>query len=405
MMTVRPGSHLHQLLRLLSISGEFSTKHLGLLGNTRAIKKQIHKLESDKSFRLSDRTILTTAVFQITSQGRFKTLRLCKSAHPILNELHPNALRYYSATYKKNKVSGNRRTILRNHRIGEAVAMCMMAGIEAAPYALPVLQKMKILRIVPDTPSYYHVRSFKNLFFKEKAKEKDTEKAEDDKAKTCFTRIIGALFYPGGMYAVYNTREHMMKWCGLGEEKAKREMEIIARSNAGIKDVNSMLLLGTNAGAALKTVLESEEKGRIRHDRFDRIYENIHFIPMSQTGIDMIRILTLPDWKNKLLDALFAPEHRNRGHSSIDYDALEDGRVVFSYLDSNIARLIRFRRAVNIDNTNRKIEKKAPRQFDVICYPWQHDFVKDFLGGLVRLRWCEMSVMLEKLGLSRQCES
>ena len=39
--------------------------------------------------------------------------------------------------------------------------------------------------------------------------------------KTEYTRIAGAIVYPRGVYAVYNTRDQSMLWCGRGEEKTK----------------------------------------------------------------------------------------------------------------------------------------------------------------------------------------
>ncbi len=51
--------------------------------------------------------------------------------------------------------------------------------------------------------------------------------------KTIFTCLTGALFFSlGYCYAVYNTRDAVMKWSGMGEFKTARHEEL-ARMNAG----------------------------------------------------------------------------------------------------------------------------------------------------------------------------
>lgn len=51
---------------------------------------------------------------------------------------------------------------------------------------------------------------------------------------------------------------------------------------------------------ALQTLLESDKSGRIEL-RFDRIYPHVHFIPMTEQGIRLLRLLNAPDWKERVL--------------------------------------------------------------------------------------------------------
>jgi hypothetical protein len=44
MITIRPGSHVHTLLTVLSFVGEYPVTALGLLGSVRSYKDLIHKL-------------------------------------------------------------------------------------------------------------------------------------------------------------------------------------------------------------------------------------------------------------------------------------------------------------------------------------------------------------------------
>jgi len=222
---------MYRLLCLLSVSGEFPSKSLDIFGDMRTIKTMVHKMEAAQKFRLySNDTVLKTKLFQVSGRREKRTIRLAKNALNILSELHPDALDFYLSLYPDNKFTGNPLQIWRNHRAGETIAMCMMAGIETAPYILPELQKNHISQIIPETSSYYIARNFKKL-------------CEAELSKTIFTRVIGLLFYPGDCYAVYNVRDAIMKYNGLGEVKTRQELSEIVRMNAGLNEVTSALLL------------------------------------------------------------------------------------------------------------------------------------------------------------------
>ena len=376
MLTIRPGSRARRLLFLLSIAGEFPTKSLHLLGNGRNLNRFIRQLECVQEFRTNRYgDTYTTKLLTTSGKRGSRTIRLFRGALPILNELHPNALRYYLDSFREHRFSGDPNHAQRNHRIGEALAMCMMAGIETRPYILPELQKVSIDHIIPRSTSFYLARDFKKI-----------DPAEHN--KTTFTRIVGALFYPGGVYAVYNTRDAVMKWKGRGEFKACQHLLELARMNAGIDEVNTAMLLGASPSIALETLTQSDKHRRFDM-RFDHIYSHIHFIPMDANGIRLLRILTLPDWHQRILNALFAPEMRPKGHGFMEYDAFWDGTYIYSHLDSDIARLIRFCGALDTQT----------EKFEVLCFPWQIEFLKQYLGPRVILKQIEMSALEDALGL------
>jgi len=368
---------MYFVLRLLSVSGEFPSKSLGILGNTRTIKTMIHKMEAVQKIRLySNDIVLKTKLFQASGKWNDRTIRLTKNSLAILNEIHPDALNYYLLSFPDNRFTGDPFRIWRNHRVGEVMAMCMMAGIETAPYILPKLQKEFIRLVVPETPSYYMARCFKNIC-----------KAESN--KTMYTRVTGLLFYPHGCYAVYNTRDAVMKWSGKGEAKTREELYQIVRMNAGLEDVKSILLFGRSEDIALRTLIESD-KSEKEQFRFDRIYQHIHFIPLDQNGIDLLKILTLPDWHEKLMSVLFAAELRIKGYGSVEFDAYWDNKYYYSHLDGDIARLIRFKGALKSDALS----------FEVICFPWQKQFLIDYLGKSVSIKSIEMPIILKALGVT-----
>jgi len=376
MITVKPGSHMYRLLCLLSVSGEFPSKSLSILGDVRTIRAMLNKMKAVQKIRLhSDNTILTAKIFQLSGKGDIRTIRLCANALGILNEIHPDAFSYYMETFPHNKFSGDQFHIRRKHRVGEAVAMCIMSGIETAPYILPELQKSSIRIVIPETPCYYAAYNFKKIY-------------EAELNKTIFTRVIGLMFYPGGCYAVYNTRGSVMKWSGFGELKARQEMSEIVRMNAGFDEVNSALLFGAGEDAALHTLIESDGD-RKKYSRFDRIYHSVHFVPLNKDGVSLLKILTLPDWHEKLMNVLFASEIRAKGYGSIEYDAYWENKYYYSHLDSDIARLVRLKEALQTQE----------HSFEVLCFPWQIQFLQDYLGNSVSLKKIEMPAVLKALNI------
>ena len=93
--------------------------------------------------------------------------------------------------------------------------------------------------------------------------------------------------------------------------------------NSNLKEVHSSILLGSEARVArvaLQTVLESDKKRRMT-GRMDRIFKQVSFIPLNSDGIRLLRILTVPDWNEKILNALFEKEQRPNSYGRFEYDA------------------------------------------------------------------------------------
>lgn len=204
--------------------------------------------------------------------------------------------------------------------------------------------------------------------------------------KTMFTRMVGALFAPGSCFAVYNTRNAAMKWSGMGEFKALHSLIELARLNAGITRSDSAVLLGESEEIALRTLLESDKSRRLQF-RFDSIYRHIHFIPMDSDGICQLRILSVPDWKEKLLDLLFEPEVRSYDRGLFEYDVCVDGAYILSHLDGDIARLIRFREAV----------AGQSGRFEVLGFSHQAQLLKEYLGQAAAVKTIPMDAVEEGL--------
>ena len=260
----------------------------------------------------------------------------------------------------------------RNHRVAEAVALCATAGVEVLPYDLPQLQQEEIRKVTPNYRALYLARDIKKAF-------------PGEEKKTLFTRAVGALFYPGGCYAVYNTRDAAMKWKGMGEFKALHSLTEIARLNGGVSHLDGALLLGKSYETAMETLEASDP----RHPelRFDSIYPHIHFLPLDGFGARLLKILTLPDWQERLLDLLFEPFTRTYGRGTMEYDAQVGAVKVLSHLDGDLARLLRFREGL----------WSHSGKFEVVCFPQQAEFLRSFLGDRVGVREIPLEAVEKEL--------
>ena len=92
MITIRPGSHVHTLIMMLSFVGEFPVCSLHLLGSFRSYRELIRKLTQEQEFRIpgfEDR--FACRLLTVSGKQKYKTVRFHKSGFPVLEALNPDA--------------------------------------------------------------------------------------------------------------------------------------------------------------------------------------------------------------------------------------------------------------------------------------------------------------------------
>lgn len=374
-----PGSQAWQLITLLSIVGEYPLGSRHLLGNKAVFKNLVHKLNRPQTFcNIETGDTMTCRLLSVSGDDRNRNIRLCKVALPILDWISPECQSYHLNSFRKHNFSSSVSHRERNHRIGEAVTMCMRADIEARPFLLPELQNEAFVRVIPSEAVMYPSKDLKRL-------------SEDEMSKTSFTRMVGALFACGTCYAMYNTRSATMKWSGKGEFKARDSLRDLSNMNAEISIVNSAILIGQSGTVALNTILESD-KSQKQEFRFDSVYDHIYFIPLNEDGIRQLRFLTVPDWKEKILNMLFDPEERSYNRGRFEYDAIVDDVYIYSYLDADIARLMRLHETLSA----------LKRDVVVLCFAYQVSFLREYFGPMVELKVIDFDTVEDELGPDRR---
>ena len=367
MKTMKPGSQLYRLMCLLSVAGEYPVKSLHLLGNKRMYRKLVKDGLSPLTVRNSEtgETLSLPKLFNLCGRGKTKTIRLYAGALPILTWFGEGE--YYESITHGYSLPMNASHLDRNHRVGEALAVCMDAGIEILPHNLP---KLKIGRraylIAPSSPFFLTSRAIKQIG------------GEDSEAnKTNFTRMVGGLFAGNDCYCVFNTRDSVMKWSGEGEMKARINLEFIYEANAAysVDRIHSAIIFGVSPEIAMGSI-ESTKKISRKEYRFDSQFFYIYYVPLNEYGARFLKFLTIPNWKEVLLQLLFDDEDRTFGCGRFDYDALvpsEEGKKhVLSLLDCDLARLKRFKEALAL---------YPDVLSEIICYDWMAKFVQKYMEG------------------------
>ncbi|MBQ2876492.1 MAG: hypothetical protein IJE25_05745 [Clostridia bacterium] len=362
MKILKPGSQLHRLISLLSVCGEFSVKSLDLLGNKRLYRRVVSECTVPVTLQnpITKETISLPKIFILTGKGRMKSIRLYKGARPILTWIGEG--NYYDSICYGYNMPMTTAHVDRNHRVAETLAAFMDAGFYYLPHTLPRLKSDGINRIITTQPLAYPSRMLKL-----------TDNGEGN--KTGFSRITGAVFAGGDCYAVYNTRNAVMKWSGKGETKAMVSLKQLSIVNSGIdQDRLPVLFFGASHEVAFRSMLAMRKATNINL-RFDMFAPRIHFIPLNRYGARFIKFISIPRWREHLLELLFGEDQIVK-LTSFEYDAKINGTYILSHLDSDLCRLNRFREAI-IDEPDEK--------YEVLCFEWQYDFVKKFLDDLAKV--------------------
>ncbi len=362
MKILKPGSQLHRLISLLSVCGEFPVKSLDLLGNKRLYRRVVSECTIPVTVQnpTTKETLSLPKIFILTGKGRIKSIRLYKGARPILSWIGEDE--YYDSICYGYNMPMTTAHVDRNHRVAETLAAFMDAGFYYLPHTLPRLKSDGINRVITTQPLAYPSRMLKL-----------TDNGEVN--KTGFSRITGAVFAGGDCYAVYNTRNAVMKWSGEGEMKMKVHINLLSIVNSGVDHAClPMLFFGSSHEIAFRSMLAMRKATNAR-SRFDMFYPKIHFVPLNQYGARFLRFISIPEWRDHLLELLF-DEDQIAKHTNFEYDAKINGAYILSHLDSDLCRLNRFREAI-IDDPDEK--------YEALCFEWQYDFVKKFLGDLAKV--------------------
>ena len=389
MITIRPGSHVHTLLSILPFVGEYPMSALRLLGSVRSYKDLIHKLTQVQEFRFPDSDErFTCRLLNVCGRANRKTVRFHKSALPMLKWWDEDMYRLYMEEYDNHNFSGNARHVNRNHLLAETAVMCLKAGIEANPLYTPELMEETTKNLRLEEPNFYFAREIKRVY-------------ENELNKIRYTRLAGMITFWNGVYVVYNLRDEMPKWIADGEAKILWHMDSMFHPLR--QDYHpfqkAALMFGADYNIALDLLQQIKETKK-QDNGFFRTYNQILFVPMDDFGVRLLRILTLDNWRKKLLDALFEPEQYTTSWGTLQFDMIVDGIDTFCFLNGDIRNLFRFRETILMHREGVS-SGSAIEGYKVICYPEQLTLVQKFFGDLAEVATVTMDELENVLEIDR----
>ena len=357
MIFIREGTHVYQLLSLLTCTGEYPLQTVHLLGSERTWKTLIRRLTKPQDFCLKESGKRHRCrMLTISGSGKYRTIRLHASALVLLELLDSGAYNYYLEHFDWHHFSGNQYHVERHHRIAEAVVMCMNAGMETRPYKIQGARTPNARFLGNKQPCFFLSWELKDFW-------------QGEMNKTKFSRMVGAIVYSGSCYMVYNSRDALMKWNGEGESKVQSYLSVIWSAGSSGYKIDSAILFGKDYLVAMRT-LEEVARTRRFNKCFYSVYSHIHFVPMNDFGVKLLQTITLPNWKEEHLYMLYEEEALDNRYRSFEYDVFQDGKFCISLLDGDLCRLIRMREA---------LRNRDEIEYQITCYPEQVPMLKEYL--------------------------
>lgn len=365
MIRFKENSYAMKIILKVALSGEFPFKALNMIGDKVMVQRTLRRLREEK-------------YVTVNGKGDAKTIRLTTKALGVLKGYNESYYEHYMSVtdnhhfrggkYKSNDV-GARQTA-RRHRLAEVMTFLSLLDVSLWPEDKPSLSLVdREERISSSDYVFYTSREMKNIDMRQRY-------------KTEFTRILGTLFCPGGVYNIYNTNKGRIKWNNQGEQKAQVLVQDIAYMNCDSDfDMDavssSSVIFGKNIDI-MREILQPPNGQRDANGfellSFHNTYDNIYYITLDKNGLLQLNIMLEKNWSERLKNIIFPASMLtyDASRTSVDCDIYDPGKNLFvlMFFDGNIARLRRFKEATYGDDVN---------SFQVLCFPWQEETVNTFM--------------------------
>jgi len=209
----------------------------------------------------------------------------------------------------------------------------------------------------------------------------DDVKIVDGKKKVQFTKALGLLTSDGGNYAIYNVRHNSVGKLSGGEYKIRHQLELITKQLKGPEsELKSGILLINKLEYLADCIIDDELNSVqvMRYHNFAAVYDSVYCIPYNTYGRDMVKLMTKPDWKEKLiLSATKELQDTSRIHYVCDHYDKDTGIGTLVFCIPDIVRLKKF-----TDYAKMMDEKE---KFRIICFDYQKELVKEVSMGKVQI--------------------
>ena len=198
----------------------------------------------------------------------------------------------------------------------------------------------------------------------------------DASKKLSTTRVNGILVSDGGNYMVYNTNKYIGRFSLSGERKLKAYTDNMLTLKQ--KEIANGSILLSDKMENFKSILEPPSQLAQQHlQGLEGVYRNIYSLPLDNTGQKMMKIMTKPDWQERIYAMGLTMEQRRNKSELVECDGQDGDTYIFVFCVPNIRRLKMFYKRAKIENNRDK--------YVVMCFDYQKELLVDVIGRYAKI--------------------
>ena len=357
----------YRLLSLTALSGECSPDILSRLGiGTSYGEKLVTKLKDE-------------GLIKTHYKDRLRGYRLACGGKKLLLAQNPERFSFYlSGNTETNHPRSGYPRRLRLQQASHIYAMLLNAGITFFRDEKPLIfreepQAGESVRM--PLPIFYHSREVKEL--------------GTEAVKIGNSRIMGILFAPGCIYALFHTGTAPIKWEYQTELRVKTFLS--HHISRGILSRGSiepcyhpdtpirLLFIGSGMDTALKLM---ESTGGFQKSYFclDSSFDYFHYVPDDAAGETTLRLLCSPALQKALRSLLLSDLQPPCPDYGMEHDAVSEGMPVLLAFDFDMLRLSRFRTALSFHGL----------AGNLVCFDFQKPVLQQYFGDAAAIETIDL---------------
>lgn len=357
----------YRLLSLTALSGECSPDILSRLGIGPSYGEKLVT-------KLKDEGLLKTHY-----KDRLRGYRLACGGKKLLLAQNPERFSFYlSGNTETNHPRSGYPRRLRLQQASHIYAMLLNAGITFFRDEKPLIfreepQAGESVRM--PLPIFYHSREVKEL--------------GTEAVKIGNSRIMGILFAPGCIYALFHTGTAPIKWEYQTELRVKTFLS--HHVSRGILSRGSiepcyhpdtpirLLFIGSGMDTALKLM---ESTGGFQKSYFclDSSFDYFHYVPDDAAGETTLRLLCSPALQKALQSLLLSDLQPPCPDYGLEHDAVSEGMPVLLAFDFDMLRLSRFRTALSFHGL----------AGNLVCFDFQKPVLQQYFGDAAAIETIDL---------------
>ncbi len=357
----------YRLLSLTALSGECSPDILSRLGIGPSYGEKLVT-------KLKDEGLLKTHY-----KDRLRGYRLACGGKKLLLAQNPERFSFYlSGNTETNHPRSGYPRRLRLQQASHIYAMLLNAGITFFRDEKPLIfreepQAGESVRM--PLPIFYHSREVKEL--------------GTEAIKIGNSRIMGILFAPGCIYALFHTGTAPIKWEYQTELRVKTFLS--HHISRGILSRGSiepcyhpdtpirLLFIGSGMDTALKLM---ESTGGFQKSYFclDSSFDYFHYVPDDAAGETTLRLLCSPALQKALRSLLLSDLQPPCPDYGLEHDAVSEGMPVLLAFDFDMLRLSRFRTALSFHGL----------AGNLVCFDFQKPVLQQYFGDAAAIETIDL---------------